>query len=97
MNINRSILLLFVILSSSLHNKLAMAMEPGKAEVSIYQVQPQNVPVSFEYIGEIAASKEVEVRARITGIIEKRTLQETMWCWQFLPKGFTRRRHCPMR
>lgn len=46
------------------------------AEVTVQQVAPQTFPVSFEYVGQTAGSKDVEVRARITGIIEKRLYQE---------------------
>jgi membrane fusion protein (multidrug efflux system) len=34
------------------------------------------VPVSYEYVGQTAGSKEVEVRARVTGILEKRLYTE---------------------
>ena len=46
------------------------------AEVAVQQVATQTFPVSFEYVGQTAGSKDVEVRARITGIIEKRLYQE---------------------
>src|SRR5438876_8177822 len=35
-----------------------------------------NFPVAFEYVGQTLGSKDVEVRARVTGIIEKRLYQE---------------------
>ena len=38
--------------------------------------EPQTFPVTFEYVGQTQGSKEVEVRARVTGIIEKRLFQE---------------------
>ena len=46
------------------------------AEVTAQPVQPQTFPVSFEYVGQTAGSKDVEIRARVTGIIEKRLYQE---------------------
>jgi len=46
------------------------------AEVAVQQVATQTFPVSFEYVGQTAGSKDVEVRARTTGIIEKRLYQE---------------------
>lgn len=46
------------------------------AEVTVQAVAPQTFPVSFEYVGQTAGSKDVEVRARVTGIIEKRLYQE---------------------
>lgn len=46
------------------------------AEVTVQSVEPQTFPVSFEYVGQTQGSKDVEVRARVTGIIEKRLYQE---------------------
>ena len=46
------------------------------AEVTVQQVQPETFPVSFEYVGQTHGSKDVEVRARVTGIIEKRLYEE---------------------
>jgi membrane fusion protein (multidrug efflux system) len=45
-------------------------------EVSIVTVTPKTVPVSFEYVGQTAGSREVEVRARVTGILQKRNFDE---------------------
>jgi membrane fusion protein (multidrug efflux system) len=46
------------------------------AEVSVHSVAPQTFPVTFEYVGQTQGSKDVEVRARVTGIIEKRLFEE---------------------
>jgi len=46
------------------------------AAVTVQAVEPQTFPVSFEYVGQTQGSKDVEVRARVTGIIEKRLYQE---------------------
>jgi membrane fusion protein (multidrug efflux system) len=46
------------------------------AEVTVVTVQQSNVPVNFEYVGQTAGSREVEVRARVTGNIEKRLYEE---------------------
>jgi membrane fusion protein (multidrug efflux system) len=46
------------------------------AAVTVQAIQPQTFPVSFEYVGQTQGSKDVEVRARVTGIIEKRLYQE---------------------
>ncbi len=46
------------------------------AAVTTLAVQPKTLPVSYEYVGQTAGSKEVEVRARVTGILEKRLFQE---------------------
>jgi len=46
------------------------------AAVTVKKVEPQTFPVTFEYVGQTQGSKDVEVRARVTGIIEKRLYQE---------------------
>src|SRR5713226_4069830 len=45
-------------------------------EVAVVAVQAQSVPAAFEYVGQIAGSREVEVRARVTGIVLKRNYRE---------------------
>ncbi len=45
-------------------------------EVTVVEVQPATVPVSYEYIGQTVGSREVEVRARVTGHVEKRLYEE---------------------
>jgi len=45
-------------------------------EVTTLRVQPASFPVTFEYVGQTAGSKDAEVRARVTGIVEKRLYQE---------------------
>jgi membrane fusion protein (multidrug efflux system) len=44
--------------------------------VTTLTVQPRTLPVSYEYVGQTTGSKEVEVRARVTGILDKRLYQE---------------------
>jgi membrane fusion protein (multidrug efflux system) len=46
------------------------------ALVSVQTVKPVSVPVRFEFVGQTAGSKEAEVRARVQGILERRTYQE---------------------
>lgn len=46
------------------------------APVTLMEVKTTTVPVRFEYVGQTAGSKEAEVRARVQGILEKRTYQE---------------------
>src|SRR3977135_3081012 len=45
-------------------------------EVAVVTVQPQSVPATFEYVGQTAGAREVEVRARVTGIVLKRNYRE---------------------
>jgi len=46
------------------------------AAVSTVTVQPADIPVAFEHTGQTIGSKEVEVRARVTGILDKRLFTE---------------------
>lgn len=46
------------------------------AAVTTQVLQPKTLPVTYEYVGQTVGSKEIEVRARVTGILEKRLFQE---------------------
>ena len=46
------------------------------SEVTTLVVTPKSVPATYEYVGQTAGSKEVEVRARVTGILEQKLFQE---------------------
>ena len=46
------------------------------AQVNVMTVVPQSLPESFDYVGQTAGSREVEVRARVTGILLKRNFDE---------------------
>jgi membrane fusion protein (multidrug efflux system) len=46
------------------------------AEVNVVTVEPKNLPAVFEYTGQTAGSRVVEVRARVPGILQKRNFTE---------------------
>lgn len=46
------------------------------AQVSVVTVEPSALPASFEYTGQTLGSREVEVRARVTGILQTRNFVE---------------------
>ena len=46
------------------------------AVVAVQEVQPRTIPVEFEYPAQTAGSREVEVRARVGGILLKRNYEE---------------------
>src|SRR5436853_7925502 len=46
------------------------------ALVAVQEVQPKTIPVEFEYPAQTAGSREVEVRARVPGILLKRNFAE---------------------
>ena len=51
-----------------------MGMPP--AQVAVMTVEPKTLPATFEYTGQTLGSREVEVRARVTGIIQTRNFTE---------------------
>ena len=46
----------------------APAMPPP--EVTVAVVQPRDLPANFEYVAQISGVREVEVRPRVSGILE---------------------------
>jgi membrane fusion protein (multidrug efflux system) len=46
------------------------------AAVAVMTVAPADVAVEYEYVGQTAGSREVEIRARVTGILLKRNYTE---------------------
>jgi membrane fusion protein (multidrug efflux system) len=46
------------------------------AAVTTLVMQPKTLPVSYEYVAQTLGSKEVEVRARVSGILERRLYTE---------------------
>lgn len=45
-------------------------------EVTVVTIEPRTIQATFEYTGQTAGSREVEVRARVTGILQKRNYAE---------------------
>ena len=45
-------------------------------EVAVVEVEAKRLPVAYEYTGQTAGYREVEVRARVTGILLKRNYRE---------------------
>ena len=45
-------------------------------QARVLQVSPQRVPIVLEAVGQVQGSKEVELRARVTGILLKRLYNE---------------------
>jgi membrane fusion protein (multidrug efflux system) len=44
--------------------------------VAVVEVHTRKVPISLEAVGQAAGSREVQIRSRVTGIIEKRVYDE---------------------
>ena len=76
-----------LILSASLAASLAACGPSGgdhkggpggfpPAQVAVITVEPRTLPANYEYTGQTLGSREVEVRARVTGIIQTRNFTE---------------------
>src|SRR5688572_32524906 len=48
----------------------------GPSEVTVTTATKEALPVSWEYVGQTIGSREVEVRARVTGILLSRNFKE---------------------
>jgi membrane fusion protein (multidrug efflux system) len=48
----------------------------GPAEVTVMTVTPRDAPISFEFVGQTQSSREVEIRARVDGFLERRLYTE---------------------
>ena len=49
---------------------------PPPAPVAVETVRIANVPLVFEYVGQVVGARDAEVRARVTGIVVKRNFSE---------------------
>ncbi len=49
---------------------------PPPPEVTVTTVQPADIEVTYEYVGQTAGFREVEVRARVTGILLQENYKE---------------------
>jgi len=55
------------------------AQQPGQMpppEVNVVVVQPRDLPAMFEQVGQVAGVRQVEVRPRVTGILQRWNYQE---------------------
>lgn len=49
---------------------------PPPPEVLLTTIETKDIPVSYEYAGRVTGSREIEVRARVSGILMERTYTE---------------------
>ena len=54
----------------------AGAAAPAAVSVHMLTVEPRKVPIRFDIVGQIEGSKQVEVRARVPGILQKQLYNE---------------------
>lgn len=61
----------------ALPGSLALAQQsPPPVEVTVVQANPHDTPVTFEFPGKTESSREVEIRARVTGYLDKIAYRE---------------------
>ena len=52
------------------------APPPPLPEVTVIEVRPKDTPVGREFVGVTSSSQQVEVRARVSGFLDKRVYRE---------------------
>jgi membrane fusion protein (multidrug efflux system) len=65
-----------VIGAAACHDKAPVASAPPPANVDVMDVALRDVPVVFDYVGQTESSQQVEIRARVSGFLEKRVYEE---------------------
>src|SRR4051812_40927692 len=49
---------------------------PPAMPVTAIKVEPRRVPIALEAVGQAEGSRDIEIRARVSGILEKRSYAE---------------------
>jgi len=62
--------------AAACNNSNASPPAPPPAEVGVVTVEPRNLPLDYEFVGEVQPIKRVEVRPRVDGVIEERPFTE---------------------
>ena len=67
--------LLLVFISSGCSEQSG-EMKAGIPVVTVIRIEPQDTPVSIEFVGKTASSRRVEIRSRVEGFLDKRSYVE---------------------
>src|SRR4051812_40085892 len=57
-------------------DKPSASPPPARPKVTVVTVAPQDTPVAFEFVAQSQSSREVEIRARVNGFLDKRLYTE---------------------
>jgi membrane fusion protein (multidrug efflux system) len=57
-------------------SKEAPPPKPAVVDVTAMTIEPRDAPVVYEFVGQTQSSREVEIRARVDGFLEKRVFTE---------------------
>ncbi len=74
--INTVLLILMSIVLTACGGEAAPPQANGAMPVTVVEVQPSAVPISAEAVAQTEGAKEVEIRARVGGILLKRLYEE---------------------
>lgn len=66
----------FLSLAACKEDKTDQSRNAALPKVQVLQLEPKNVPLSFEFAARAQGSKETEVRARVGGILQSRNYVE---------------------
>jgi membrane fusion protein (multidrug efflux system) len=69
-------LILFAASGCEKHEAARSQQKQQPPNVEVITVELRDVPVSFEYIAQVQSSREVSIRARVSGFLEKRVYTE---------------------
>lgn len=70
----RYALLLLISLAACKDQEQTVEMQPP--EIPVFEVQQQDVPIYNELAGQIYGQKDIPIRARVDGLIEKISFEE---------------------
>ncbi len=65
-----------IVLCTAGCHKAATLPAAGETEVTVMQVTQRDTPVDFEFTAQTQSSREVEIRARVDGFLDKRVYTE---------------------
>jgi membrane fusion protein (multidrug efflux system) len=69
-------MILVIFLTSACKNEKEAAVLPPPPVVTVTEVVPRDVPVSFEYVAQTQSSHLVNIQARVSGFLDKRMYTE---------------------
>jgi membrane fusion protein, multidrug efflux system len=72
----RSAFVILLIGTAAACGKPAKPFTPPPAQVGIVTVAPASIPEAFEFVGQVAPFRRVEVRSRVEGIVTERPFTE---------------------
>jgi len=71
-----TLLTLLLVFISSGCSEQSGEMKAGVPDVTVIRIEPQDTPVSIEFVGKTASSRRVEIRSRVEGFLDKRSYVE---------------------